>query len=395
MHVRNVVALGPIAWVVMLWCGGCSQPWQFAPAEIRPSRPALVATVSEELPYGHATPDDRSPPAEQSQLAEQNQLAEKNRPDTMRPWDYGTFRVVRLPNTLMIRPVSFDTFDDGVTGSDSRLLHAARPPTQVTGYGSELMRRDEEFLTCDRASQPTDFLSVLGQMGRDIGSDYRHYYTWETARNLGFAVAGAAVLANTAMDENFQNWYQDDVRSSDTDRHAVFWKTFGEGQIFIPAFLGLGLIGNMFPDQPILGTAGDFGDRVSRGYIVGAPPMLMMQYTLGGSRPNETSVGSQWKPFDDSNAVSGHAFMGAVPFITAAKMTDRPLLKAGLYACSTFTAWSRVNDDDHYLSQMCLGWWMAYLACEAIDRTENPDCHFALVPVATPQMSGIAMIYER
>jgi hypothetical protein len=234
-----------------------------------------------------------------------------------------------------------------------------------------------------------------GQFVADVCSDHCHYYRWETLRDLSLAVGGASILANTAMDENFQNWYQDDVRSSGTDNFAEFWKVFGEGQIFIPAFAGLGLVGNLCRHRPLFGAAGDFGDRVTRGYLVGAPPMLLMQFTLGSSRPGEAAVGSQWQPFEDTNAVSGHAFMGAVPFITAARMVDRPLIKTGLYVCSTFTAWSRVNDNDHYLSQICLGWWMAYLACRAVDQTEQTNPHFAFVPVATPDMSGVAMVFQR
>ena len=120
-----------------------------------------------------------------------------------------------------------------------------------------------------------------------------------------------------------------------------------------------------------------------------------MQYCLGGSRPDETSIGSPWAPFADSNAVSGHAFMGSVPFITAAQMVDRPWLKVTLYACSTFPAWSRVNDDCHYLSQSVLGWWMGYLACRAVNQTEMMSQHLTFMPVSSPEMTGLAMIYER
>jgi hypothetical protein len=121
-----------------------------------------------------------------------------------------------------------------------------------------------------------------------------------------------------------------------------------------------------------------------------------MQATLGASRPGETDHESRWKPFDDTNAVSGHAFVGAVPFITAAKMTENPFVKGSLYFCSTLTAWSRVNDDRHYLSQACLGWWMAYLACDAVQATESSnDERLTLVPVNSPEMVGIGMVFRR
>ncbi len=229
----------------------------------------------------------------------------------------------------------------------------------------------------------------------NIRSDYRNYYSWITMRDLLLGVAFASPLANTSLDDNFQGWYQRDVRSPDTDSFCSFWKTFGEGQIYIPAFAGLMVVGKMFEDRPLLGGAGEYGDRVTRAYLVGAPPMLFMQFLLGGSRPGEANVESRWKPLDDNNSVSGHAFIGAVPFITAAKMTENPWLKGTFYACSTFTAWSRINDDDHYLSQAFLGWWMAYLACRAVDDTEHADRCYEFTPLATPEMTGMGVVVQR
>ena len=32
---------------------------------------------------------------------------------------------------------------------------------------------------------------------------------------------------------------------------------------------------------------------------------------------------------------------------------------------------TRINDNAHYLSQVWLGWWMAFLACESVNKTES------------------------
>lgn len=235
----------------------------------------------------------------------------------------------------------------------------------------------------------------LRRRGQTIWRDHRHFYSWRSIYGtaLGFAAGGA--MANTSIDQHFRNWYRDDVRCSGTDNVASFFKTFGEGRIFIPAFAGLAVLDIFCDDLPVLGVAGDFGDRVTRAYLVGAPPMLVMQLVTGASRPGEASHDSQWRPFTDNNGVSGHAFMGAVPFLTAARMCDNFWLKSGLYILSTFTAWSRVNDDRHYLSQACLGWWMAYMACRAVDQTEYEERLFSLAPIATPEMTGVAIILRR
>jgi len=231
---------------------------------------------------------------------------------------------------------------------------------------------------------------------RDVRSDYRHYYTSRTARDLCLGIGLMAPIANTTCDEKFQAWWQDDVRSAGTDSLASGFEPFGRGEIFIPAFAGLAVAGHLFRDKPLGRRCGDFGERVTRGYLVGAPPMLFMQAMLGGSRPGEDAVyGSHWKPFDDTNAVSGHAFMGAVPFLTAAEMTDRPVLKGGLLFLSTVPAWTRVNDDKHYLSQACLGWWMAYLACRAVNETEACDRCFQVMPMPRADAVGVQVVWSR
>ncbi len=239
------------------------------------------------------------------------------------------------------------------------------------------------------------FRAELDEIKLKIVSDYRNYYSWPTARDFALGLGLGAVLANTSLDQGFRDWYQDDVRSSELDDCSRVAKVFGEGQIFIPAYAGLALLNVFCEDRPVLGTVGGFGDRVTRAYLVGAPPMLLTQYVTGGSRPGEATYDSRWNPFSDNNGVSGHAFIGAVPFITAAQMCENPWLKGGLYICSTFTAWSRVNDDDHYLSQAWLGWWMAYLACRAVDQTNFEARHVSLVPIAAPGVVGLGLIIER
>ncbi len=97
------------------------------------------------------------------------------------------------------------------------------------------------------------------------------------------------------------------------------------------------------------------GERSLRGSFVGAPPLIIMQQLTGGSRPTETDENSEWHPFRDKNGISGHAFMGSLPFITAAKMTDNRGYKVLFYAGSAIAPLSRVNDNAHYPSQVALG----------------------------------------
>ena len=228
-----------------------------------------------------------------------------------------------------------------------------------------------------------------------LWTDFGDYYAWPNVRDVLLGVAAGSVLANTSLDQDFRDWYQEDFRSPGTNNFSSFWRTFGEGAIFIPSFAGLGLAAAMCGDGPVANTVADFSFRTERAYAVGAPALLFLQNGLGGSRPGENPHNSAWRPFQDDNGVSGHAFIGAVPFLTAAEMVDRPILKGGLYFCSALPAWSRVNDDMHYLSQACLGWWLAYLACRTVERTDCWERQISLVPIATAEMTGMGLVIER
>ena len=208
---------------------------------------------------------------------------------------------------------------------------------------------------------------------REALEDQKNLYRRENLLPFALVFGGSAVLANTSMDQNFANWYQRRVRTSSTDSVAGVAKVFGDGFYFIPAGVGISLLHcidrEWHPEKP-KSVIGEFGYRTTRGYLVGAIPLTVGQSFLGGTRPRDARYHSSWQPFEDDNGVSGHAFIGAVPFITAAQMTDRPLLKGLFYTVSVLPAWSRVNDDQHYLSQVILGWYIAYLSVSSVTQTE-------------------------
>ena len=93
--------------------------------------------------------------------------------------------------------------------------------------------------------------------------------------------------------------------------------------------------------------------------------------------------------------MSGHAFMGAIPFLSAAKMTEDPYLKATFYVASTLPGLSRITDDDHYPSQVLLGWWIAYLAASAVDEVNISRSHVSIFPMMIPDGAGVGIEFRR
>jgi membrane-associated phospholipid phosphatase len=222
--------------------------------------------------------------------------------------------------------------------------------------------------------------------------DYRDFYSLRGLAIVGAQVGGAAVLANTSLDQDFQDWHDDNVKSNGSDDFADAVRWMGDGRIVIPVFAGAALL-ECFArdDQPVFRTVGNWGGRCSRSVLVGGPTVLGLAYLLGASRPCEDR-GSTWKLFDDSNSVSGHAFIGATPFLNAANMTESFPLKVAFYGLSTLPAWSRVNDQRHYLSQVLLGWGIAWLAANVVDRSERGERNWVVVPYAADGGVGLQSI---
>jgi hypothetical protein len=222
-----------------------------------------------------------------------------------------------------------------------------------------------------------------------IITDHKNFYSSRRLLWLGAAFGIGGIMANTNIDEKIQDRYQDDLRSSDTDDVADVVKEFGEGKYLIPLSLLSAGLAEILPESSTTSSIGKWGRLTSRAYLVGGPPMFVMQRATGASRPGENDDDSRWRPFKDSNGVSGHAFVGAVPFLSAARMSNNRLLRYGLYAASTLTAWSRVNDNDHYTSQALLGWFMAWEAVGAVSESDANNQRLKVSPLFLNQGIGI------
>jgi len=217
-------------------------------------------------------------------------------------------------------------------------------------------------------------------------NDYKSFYSCERLTRIGLGFGLGAILANTKIDNQIQEWYQKDIRSSSTDDFSKSAKLFGEGKYLIPLSLLSASINYFDNESPI----GDWGAYSARAYLTGVPAMLLMQRVTGGSRPGETNHDSNWRPFNDDNGVSGHAFIGAVPFLTLARMNrDNKFLKYISYAASTAAAWSRVNDNAHYLSQVALGWYMAFESVDSVFDADEKDKRVVVHPMAFQDGYGI------
>ena len=240
----------------------------------------------------------------------------------------------------------------------------------------------------------------LSRTGHKIFQDYRNFYSCENLTCVTAAFGAGALMANTGFDTTMQNAWQTGITGSQTGNFFSATKDIGDGIYLLPAAGIAAAAGVALEGMPVGDALGGWGSRSLRIFLVGGPPVYVLQVVTGASRPSnngsvnaESSSGSDWKFFQDNNGVSGHSFMGAIPFLAAADMVEHPLAKGTLYVCSTFVGFSRINDDAHYSSQAFLGWYLAWASSLAVSRTEH---HFAgfevrVVPVPVGDQGGLGL----
>lgn len=221
--------------------------------------------------------------------------------------------------------------------------------------------------------------------------DYARFYRRRRVVRMGSVLAAGGVLANTSADEEIQDWYRESVRDESLDELSDDLNFLGEGEtIALPLVLAGLAVGLGSGDDPP--AAARWLRRTARAYLVGAPALYWAQPLTGGDRPVEGG-GSGWDPFEGQNGVSGHAFIGAVPWLTVVRQTDRRWLQGLALLASTAAGWSQWNDDQHYFSQYALGWWLAWEAADAVAEADGPaaptEPRLTIAPLPARRGGGI------
>lgn len=175
------------------------------------------------------------------------------------------------------------------------------------------------------------------------------------------AIGGAAGLAYTGIDESIDRWHARRVRRPATDAAAGFLHLFG--QRFWVLYWGLFAVADArWCSSPLT----RWGRRSFEALLVGLPSLWAAQWGLGSARPSDRTHGPRFHPFADDNGASGHTFIAAIPCLVAARMCTRRPSRTLAYALSPLTGWSRLNDRKHYLSQVALGYALAWQAVASV-----------------------------
>jgi membrane-associated phospholipid phosphatase len=199
------------------------------------------------------------------------------------------------------------------------------------------------------------------------GSHWRRNYSRRSFLRLGGAVAVAGALAYSGADDAVDEFHSGTLRSSGTDAVTRVVNPFGERFWFVNWFLVAAV------DAWVRsGSFSRWGRSNFEALVVGLPVLWTLQRGLGANRPSDENPSPRWRPMDDDNSASGHAFIAAIPWLNLARRMGNRNARWVARCGSVLTGWSRINDRKHYLSQVVLGWSIAWNAVEAVHGDEFP-----------------------
>ena len=205
-------------------------------------------------------------------------------------------------------------------------------------------------------------------------------------------VMGLAFL----VDQPLQRYVQEHRNKTSNDISTVF-RTEGEPVYYAGVSLGILATGIALRNADIRRAGG----RVAASVLMSALISESVKRLVGRSRPNEGAGAFSFHPFTTLQDSGGIPSRGAMPsghttaaFAVAASLADDIHSTAAdilLYALATGTAYSRINDNRHWLSDTWMGAVLGITTAKLVNGRWRifglRPPRFLITPTGTPSVS--------
>lgn len=221
-------------------------------------------------------------------------------------------------------------------------------------------------------------------------------WRWEKSDWLKVSVVAGVTIGLYAYDKDIQEWAQKS-RNSSTNSVASWVRPFGDGWVVtpIPALGAFYLYGHSLEDKKAQTTA----LLGVESFLVSGAFTEAIKFTTHRHRPNGGNQYDKWDgpSFTTSNLSfpsqdSTSAF--AVGTVIASLYHDNPWIPPSAYGIATLTALSRVNDNDHWASDVFFGSAVGFFTAKAILALHKKDIKIAVIPVMENQLRALAICYK-
>ena len=232
--------------------------------------------------------------------------------------------------------------------------------------------------------------------GPDLGHVLLSPTSWTSSDWAKFGVVAGLAAAVSDNDVNIQRWVQR-TRGKGSDTIARFAQPLGNGRYVFPS-LGLAYCyGRIFGDE-----------KLERASLLGIESALVSSAVTGGikylahkHRPLYLAAGEDDVPWsgpafdgEDLSFPSGHTTVSfAVATVMASEYRDHRIVPPVAYGLASLVAFSRVNDNAHWLSDVIVGAAIGHFTAEAIERVHggNDNGRLSFAPVVDNRGAGLAL----
>jgi membrane-associated phospholipid phosphatase len=170
----------------------------------------------------------------------------------------------------------------------------------------------------------------------------------------GWEAAGAtaAVGALLAVDRPVHVFFQEH-RTKETDAVAAVFRRFGTPPVFGAVSVGVLGAGFVSGDRDVRRAGG----RLVASFVLSVASVEILKKLVGRARPDEDAGAFTFHPFTrkQTSFPSGHTASAFALATSLAEDIESPWASVPLYLIASGTAWSRLNDDRHWPSDVAAG----------------------------------------
>jgi membrane-associated phospholipid phosphatase len=169
-------------------------------------------------------------------------------------------------------------------------------------------------------------------------------------------------LLTVADDESRRFFQRNRTATTDDISKSVRWVGAGANAVGIVA--GVTLLGALSREQGAVKA----GLRSGAAVLLAEAVTWTLKPSVGRSRPYQDSSQYDFDSFGGRLSFpSGHSTVAFALATVYSDAIDHPVATVGLYTLATAVAWSRLNDDEHWLSDVAAGAIIGTAAGKIVD----------------------------
>ena len=219
---------------------------------------------------------------------------------------------------------------------------------------------------------------------------------WEKSDWLTATLVMGTTLCLYVFDEDVRDFVQDN-RSNTSDDIASFMKVFGDYRYILPPLGIFYIYGHHTKNKRALRTA----LLGLESFVISSAFTLVIKFSGHRHKPNSGDSPRKWdgSGLSTSNLSfpSGHSQTAfSIATVIASEYNEYRFIPPLAYGAATLCSLSRVNDDEHWASDVFFGSALGYFTAKAIIRFHDnkKGGNLTLLPIIDNSKTGLLITYK-